>query len=193
MHYITGNTIRSLREKQNITQKQLADLIMVSDKTISKWETGRGLPDISLITELASALHISVTELLTGECIENKNRSSNLKRMSYYVCPICGNVIQSVGSGSYSCCGIQLPKLETEMAEESHQIKVELIENEFYISMNHSMTKEHYISFFSYITENHIEFVKLYPEQRAESRIAQRGHGLIYAYCNRHGLYQLNV
>lgn len=193
MSYITGNTIRTLREKQNITQKQLAELLMVSDKTVSKWETGRGLPDISLITELAGVLHISVAELLAGEYVENQNRSSNMKRMSYYVCPICGNVIQSVGKGSYSCCGIQLPPLEAENADESHIIQVERSANEYHVKLEHPMTKEHYISFLSYVTENHIVFVKLYPEQSAEGWLVKRGHGYIYAYCNRHGLYQIGV
>lgn len=193
MGYVTGNTIRELREKKSFTQKQLADLINVSDKTISKWETGKGLPDIGIITELASSLGISLAELLTGEYAENKNRSSNMKKLSFYVCPICGNIIQSVGEGSYNCCGILLPKLETEEKDIHHEIQIEIVDNEYYVSINHEMSKNHYISFIVYITSNYVEMVKLYPEQNGEARFARRGHGLIYAYCNRHGLYVQNV
>lgn len=190
MGYITGNTIKELREKKKLTQRQLAEQLNISDKTISKWETNKGLPDIGIITELAASLGVSLAELLTGEPKENKNRSSNMKKISFYVCPICGNVIQAVGCGSYSCCGILLPKLEPEELREGHEIKVEIVDNEYYISMEHAMNKEHYISFFAYVTDNYVEMIKLYPEQNAESRITKRGHGFIYAYCNRHGLFR---
>ena len=58
MSYVTGNTIRTLRIKHGITQKELAEKLNVSDKTISKWETEKGLPDISIVEELAKALHV---------------------------------------------------------------------------------------------------------------------------------------
>ena len=75
-HYITGSTIRELREKKKMTQAELAGRLDVSDKTISKWETSKGLPDISLIEPLAKVLGISVVELLTGDCVSNSNISS---------------------------------------------------------------------------------------------------------------------
>ena len=84
-HYITSSVIKSLRERQNITQSQLAAKLCVSDKTVSKWETGRGLPDISLIEPLASALRVSVPELLSGELMSNQNRSANIRRSNLYV------------------------------------------------------------------------------------------------------------
>ena len=68
-HYITGNTIRVLREKKQITQKELAQILGVCDKTISKWETAKGYPDISLLEPLAAALDISVAELLSGDSV----------------------------------------------------------------------------------------------------------------------------
>lgn len=193
MGYITGSTIRSLREKRHITQRQLAEILKVSDKTVSKWETGRGLPDIGIITELAEALGISLAELFTGEHMENSNRSSNLKKTVFYVCPVCGNIIQSVGEGSFSCCGILLPKMEMEKAEGAHDIRLELIDGEYYAAMEHEMNKSHYISFMAYVTGNRIDLVKLYPEQSAEARFTKRGHGMIYAYCNRHGLYGIVI
>lgn len=190
MGYVTGNTIRELREKKCCTQKQLALILGVSDKTISKWETGKGLPDVGIITELAVSLGVSLAELLTGEYAENKNRSGNMKKVSFYVCPVCGNVIQAAGNSSYSCCGILLPELEVEEADEQHDMKVEDVDGEYYISIQHEISKSHYVSFLAYVTTNCVEMIKLYPEQNVEGRFAKRGHGFLYAYCNRHGLYK---
>lgn len=193
MGYITGSIIKELREKRGMTQKQLSEQLGVSDKTISKWETERGLPDIGIIGELAEKLGVSLAELFTGEYTENSNRASNMRKTSFYVCPVCGNIIQSVGEGSYSCCGILLPKLEPEKAEKTHDIKLELIDGEYYVTMDHEMSKNHYISFLAYVTANRTDMVKLYPEQNAEARFTKRGHGTIYAYCNRHGLYAIAI
>ena len=81
-NYITGNAIKILREKQKLTQSQLAEKLCVSDKTVSKWETGRGLPDISMIEPLANVLKVSVPELLSGDRVINQNRSANLLKSS---------------------------------------------------------------------------------------------------------------
>lgn len=80
MEYVTGTTIKRLREKQNLTQKELADKIMVSDKAVSKWETQRGLPDLCVIEDLAKALGVSPSELLTGDLKINENTSANMKK-----------------------------------------------------------------------------------------------------------------
>ncbi len=176
-----------------VTYGQLADMLAVSDKTVSKWETGKGLPDIGIIKELAEALQVSIAELLTGDVVKNENTSGNMKKMSFYVCPICANVIQSVGEGAFCCCGITLPRLEEEEKDDIHMPQVEVMDGEFHVFLEHEMTKEHYISFFAYVTSNYAQFVKLYPEQNAECRFTRRGHGAVYAYCNRHGLYKVLV
>lgn len=193
MNYVTGNTIKELREKKNLTQKQLAETLQVSDKTISKWETNRGLPDISLISSLAEGLGVSVAELLIGEIAENTNKTGNMKKVQFYVCPVCGNVIQAIGQGSYNCCGVMLPVAEIEEEDEKHKIQAEVIDNEYYVHMNHVMTKEHYISFIAYVTSNHSEIAKMYPEQNVECRFAKRGHGFFYGFCNKHGLFKCNI
>ena len=79
-HYVTGGVIRALREKKKLTQSVLADRIGVSDKAVSKWETGRGLPDITLLEPLAAALGVSVIELLRGAPVVNRNVSANMRR-----------------------------------------------------------------------------------------------------------------
>lgn len=164
MNFVTGNVIKDLRIKKNITQKKLADELNISDKTVSKWETGKGIPDIGIIDDLSKALGVSIAELLTGNVADNGNVSANMHKMSFYVCPICGNVISAVGEGVYSCHGITLPKLEVEDDNLQNVIKIEEIDAEFYISMEHDMTKKHYISFFAYVTFNGLQMVKLYPE-----------------------------
>lgn len=192
-NYITGTAIRTLREKNKMTQQQLAEKLCVSDKTISKWETGKGLPDISLIEPLANVLKVSIPELLSGEQIINENRSANLLKSNLYVCPICGNIFHSTGEAMISCCGVTLPPLEVEEDDEEHQINCEKIEDEYFISMNHPMTKEHYISFVAYCTGNRFEYVKLYPEGNIEVRFFGRGHGILYWYCNHHGLFKKRI
>ena len=190
--YITGATIRQLREGKHLTQAELADKIGVSSKTISKWETGKGLPDISLLQPLAQALGISLIELMNGTPIQNKNISANLQRGKFYVCPLCGNVIHSTGETLISCCGITLPPLEAEPADDDHSITVECVEDEHFITVHHPMTKEHFISFLAFVTSDRIQMVKLYPEGNAETRLQLRGIGQLYYYCNRHGLFRQN-
>lgn len=192
-NYVTGKLIKELREKKKLTQLELANIINVSDKTISKWETGKGLPDISLIESLSKALEVSIVELLKGEYIVNKNKSSNMMNSKFYICPICGNIIHTIGENLISCCGITLPVLEVELEDEKHKINIETIEGEYFVSMNHPMTKEHYISFIAYITNDRSELVKLYPEQSPEVRFFKRGKGIIYVYCNKDGLIKNTI
>ena len=189
MSYVQSETIRSLRERKALTQKQLAEKLCISDKTISKWETGKGLPDISLLEDLARALGVSLTELMTGDLQTNENRSANLRRMGFYVCPVCGNVIAAVGKGSFSCCGIPLPVQEAQPEDNAHTITVEPVEDEICVTIAHPMTKSHYISFIAWVSNDRAELVKLYPEQDITVRFKKRGHGTVYAYCNRDGLF----
>ena len=188
--YVTGTTIKRLREVRNMTQSELAEKIGVSSKTISKWETGKGLPDISLLQPLAGALGISVIELMNGEHIINKNTSANMLRSKFYVCPICGNAIHALGNAVVSCCGITLPALEAEEPDDEHAVTIENVEDEYFITVHHPMTKQHYISFLAYVTSDRVQMVKLYPEGNPQTRLQLRGMGNLYYYCNRHGLFK---
>ena len=191
--YVTGTTIRKLREKKNLTQAELAERIGVSSKTVSKWETGKGLPDISLLQPLAQVLGISVIELMNGEHITNKNISANMLRCKFYVCPLCGNLIHATGNAVVSCCGITLPALETEEEDGEHVLTIENVEDEHFITVHHPMTKAHFISFAAFVTSDRIQLVKFYPEGNAETRMQLRGRGHLYFYCNRHGLFRKKV
>ena len=191
--YVTGATIKELREGRKLTQAELARKLGVSSKTVSKWETAKGLPDISLLQPLAQTLGISVIELMNGQHITNKNVSANMLRCKFYICPICGNAVHSMGDAVVSCCGITLPALEAEDVDDTHGITIEKVEDEHFISIPHPMTKQHFISFVAFITSDQIQMVKFYPEGNAETRLQLRGRGYLYYYCNQHGLFKKNV
>jgi len=191
--YVTGAAVRQLRESRGMTQAELGEKIGVSSKTVSKWETGKGLPDISLLQPLAQALGISLIELVNGERIANKNVSANMLRSKFYVCPLCGNVIHALGSAVVSCCGITLPPLEAEEGEGDHDLTIENVEDEHFVTVHHPMTKTHFISFIAFVTSDRLQLVKLYPEGNAETRLQLRGRGYLCYCCNRHGLYKKKV
>ena len=188
--YVTGAAVKRLREGRGLTQAELAQRIGVSSKTVSKWETGKGLPDISLLQPLAGTLGISLIELMNGEHVTNRNTCANMTRCKFYVCPVCGNVIHAMGSAVVSCCGITLPPLEAEEPEGDHRLTVEDVEDEHFITVAHPMTKEHFISFVAFVTTDRLQLVKLYPEGDAQTRMQLRGRGWLYWYCNRHGLFR---
>ena len=188
--YVTGATIKMLREARTLTQSELAEQLGVSNKAVSKWETGNGLPDLSLLQPLAQALGVSVIELMNGRQIANRNRSANLLRLKFYVCPICGNAIHALGNAVVSCCGITLPPLEAETAEDDHAVTVENVEDEHFITIHHPMTKAHSISFIAFVTSDRVQLVKLYPEGNAQTRLRLYGRGYLYYCCNQHGLFQ---
>lgn len=192
-HYVTGAVIRKLREKNGMTQAELAGKLCVSDKAVSKWETGRGFPDVSLLEPLSKALRVSVAELLCGRTIENGNRSSNMLKSLFYVCPVCGNVIFARGGALISCCGIQLPAPEAEEPDPEHRMEIQRIEDEIFVSADHPMSKEHYLSFAAYMTPDRCDTVVLYPEGNAEARFFYRGKGWLYYSCNQHGLFRQRV
>ncbi len=189
--YVTGAMIKRLREERKITQQQLAETMNVSDKAVSKWETGRGYPDITLIEPLAKALGVSVIELFSGEGVVNTNKVSNMLRMNFYVCPICGNVIHSTGEAVVSCCGITLPVLEAEPEDDEHHVSIEKVEDEYYVTIDHEMSKNHYISFIAAVQNDGCEIRKLYPEGPAEARFKTRLTKYLYFYCNQHGLFRM--
>ncbi len=187
--YITGGAIRELREQRGMTQLQLAELLGVSDKTISKWETGRGYPDITLLEPIAEAFGVSVPELISGNRIKNVNVSANMMRSKFYICPVCGNVIHSMGEAVIHCHGIQLLPAEAEPTDEHHMIMIERAEDEYYVRIDHEMTKTHYISFIAAVSSDSCRMVKLYPEGNAEARFKIGDVRKIYFYCNRDGLF----
>lgn len=191
--YITGAVIKELREKNKLTQAELAEKLNVSDKTVSKWETAKGYPDITLLEPIANVFTVSITELLSGNAISNMNVSANMMRSKFYICPICGNIIHSMGESVINCHGIQLLPAEGEMSDENHIILIEKVEDEYHVQIHHDMCKEHYITFIAAVSSDRLQMVKLYPEGNAEARFKISGVKKIYACCNRDGLFYLDV
>jgi len=191
--YVTGAVIRELREKNKMTQLQLAEKLGVSDKTVSKWETGKGYPDITLLEPIAAAFRVSVTELISGNPVSNANVSANMLRSCFYVCPVCGNVIHSMGGAAIHCHGILLSPLEAEAPDERHRLQLSRVEDEYYVRIDHEMSKAHYISFIAAASADDMQLRKLYPEGSAEARFKMRGVRRILYCCDRDGLFSVDI
>lgn len=184
-----GKLILALRKEKGMTQKQLGELLNISDKTISKWERGLGCPDVSLLHELSSVLNVNIEKILLGDLDLNSEDGGNMKKIKFYVCPNCGNVMTATGEAELSCCGRKLTPLVAKPSDEAHHINIEIIEDDYYITFDHEMSKSHYISFVAYVSYDRVLLVKLYPEQSGEVRIPMMRGGKIYIGCNQHGLW----
>lgn len=187
-----GNLIRKLRREKGLTQLALADKMNISDKAVSKWERGLGCPDVSLLPELSGILGVDLAGLLSGELDANDPVGGNMKKLKFYICPDCGNIITATAEAAVSCCGKKLAAQTPEKAAEGEKLKAEVIENDYFISSDHEMTKEHYIPFVAFLTGDTLLLRKLYPEWDLQTRLPVIGHGTLAWYCTRHGLkYQL--
>ena len=191
--YVTGAVIKELREKNKMTQLQLAEILGVSDKTVSKWETDKGYPDITLLEPIAEAFRVSLTELISGNQVFNANVSANMMRSKFYICPVCGNVIHTMGEAVIHCHGVQLTPAVAEPTDEEHMIFIEKVEDEYYVRIDHEMTKTHYISFVATTSSDRCEMVKLYPEGNAQARFKIGNVRKIFFYCNRDGLFCIDI
>ena len=184
-----GKLIFGLRKEKGMTQKQLADAMNISDKAISKWERGLGCPDVSLLRELSVVLNADIEKILLGDLEPNNADGGNMKKIKFYTCPNCGNTLTSTGESDVSCCGRKLVPLIPKPAEGTHKLTVEEIEEDFYITFAHEMSKTHYINFVAYVAYDRVLFVKLYPEQGSEVRFPKMYRGKSYMCCNQHGLW----
>jgi len=188
-----GSLILGLRKEKNMAQKDLALLMNISDKTISKWERGLGCPDVSLLSELSKILGVNIEKILSGEINANDQDSGSMKRIRFYSCPSCGNVMTSTGVINLSCCGRIVESLRSKTENEEHRITVEEVENDYFVTFRHEMIRDHHISFVAYVSYDRLLLVKLYPEQNAELRFPKMHGGVIYSHCTRHGLWKHEI
>lgn len=188
-----GKLIYQLRQEKEMTQLQLAEQLNISDKAVSKWERGLGCPDVSLLPELSQIFNVDLEKLLAGELNSNEILCGNMKKMHFYVCPVCGNMITAMTNTGISCCGKKLQPLQPHKADENQNLNVARIENDFYITANHPMEREHYIPFVALLTSDTLMLRKLYPEWELQVRIPIFSHGRLLWYCNRHGLFYQDV
>ena len=172
-----------------LTQLQLAERMNISDKTVSKWERGLGCPDISLLPDLSNILEVNLEELLSGKLDINAITGGNMKKTKFYICPQCGNIITSSEDAAISCCGKKLLASEPQKANEQEKLSIENIETDYFISTNHEMTKEHYISFVALLTGDSLIIRKQYPEWNLQTRIPAFSHGKLIWNCTKHGLF----
>ncbi len=184
----TGTLIRTLRTQKGLTQKALAEAVGVGDKAVSKWERGLGCPDVSLLPQLSRVLGIGLEALLSGALDANDQERGNMKKMKFYVCPGCGSLITAATEAGVSCCGRTLLPLEPQKPEEP--LSVEKIDDSWFISSPHPMTKEHYVSFAALLTGDTLFLRRLYPEWDLQTRIPAFGHGILLWYCTQHGLFR---
>ncbi len=187
----TGNLIKKLRLEQKLTQQEVAKQLGICAKTVSKWETGRGFPDVSLLSSLSLIFGVDVKKLLAGELPQAKTEAKNVKKTKFYVCEQCGNLITDMGNAEILCCGRKLSPLVAKTPDSAHELQFSMVEDEHYITFPHPMTKEHYISFLSYVRFDRVLTVKLYPEQAGELRFPVMRGGSYYYYCSEHGLFQI--
>lgn len=184
-----GRLIFQLRKEKGLTQQQVADLLNISNKTISKWECGLGCPDVTLWSELAAVLGADIQKMLEGKLDPNLPDVGKIDKIQFYVCPACGNILMSTGSASISCCGRKLRPLKPTPYTAEHEITVQEMDNDYYISIRHDMMKDHYIAFVAYVLYDRVLLTRLYPEQSAEARIPMiKNDGDLYLYCTKHGL-----
>lgn len=187
-----GRLIRRLRTEKSMTQRQLAEAVGVSDKAVSKWENGRGAPDITLVSALAKTLGVAAETLLTGEIEAVIPRGGSMKKTKYYYCPACGQIAAATGNAEISCCGRRLEAMTPAKSDEAHALSIEQVEDEWYLTTGHPMTREHYITFIAFATGDRITLVRQYPEWDLQQRIPKR-HGLLIWHCSEHGLYYRNI
>ena len=184
-----GKLIRALRKDQGLTQRQLAAAMNISEQAVSKWERGLGFPDVSLLPELSEVLGVSPETVLSGEMDANDLVGGNMKKLKFYVCPTCGNLIIATAEAAVSCCGKKLRPMELQKAGAEEKLKVELIEQDYFITTDHEMTKDHYITFVALLTGDSLMLRKLDPEWNLQTRIPRFGHGMLVWNCSRHGLF----
>lgn len=185
-----GSLIRALRTERGTTQKMLAQALGVTDQAVSKWERGLGCPDVSLLPSLSQALGVPLERLLAGSLDERDPDGGSMRKLTFYVCPQCGNLMTATGAAALSCCGRTLEPLTPQTPDEDHQLVRELLDNEWFLTASHPMEKEHYLSFAALVSGDQATVVKRWPEWDFQARFPKKGHGMLYWYCTKHGLFR---
>ena len=111
-----------------------------------------------------------------------------MKKLRFYVCRECGNIVTATSEAAVTCCGSRLEAIEPRKAEESEKLNIENTGSELYITSCHEMTKEHYISFAAYQSDSTFMMFKQYPEWPMQARLPIFRTGRLVWYCDKCGL-----
>ena len=190
----TGSLIRSLRIKKGLTQKELAQMICVTDKAVCKWEKGRGCPNITLISQLSKVLEVDIQSILQGYLDKNKKIGENMNHLKFYKCPTCGNLVTSIKSVELSCCGNKLSPVSAQTrSEPEYQPVIQEFDGQYSIKFNHPMTKFDYISQVIVVRYDQIMTVNLYAESEAIITIPQVRGIRLFLITNKSELIAVTV
>lgn len=188
----TGKLIYEARIKKGMTQKELADAIFVTDKAVCKWEKGHGCPDITLLSQLSKVLEIDIQSILRGELADNIITAGNMKRIKFYRCPSCGNLITSFNEIEISCCGNKLNSLKVQQTQNSeYQPVISEFDGSYLVSFKHPMTKEEYISNVITIQYDKVMVTNLFAEQEASVILPQIGGIKMYLVNSKGELFEI--
>ena len=189
-----GALLFRLRRESNLTQKALAQQLSVPPQAVSRWERGVGCPDVALLSELSRIFGVGMTGLLRGDLSPAPVEVGNMKRIKFYVCPDCGNILTASGGGELHCCGRKREPLKSKPVDEAHGVQVQEIEEDWYVTFTHPMEKGHFFRFAAWVGMDRVLLVRLYPEQGGEFRIPHlRGGGKLYLCCSRDGLFEMQL
>ena len=190
----TGSLIRSLRIKKGLTQKELAQMICVTDKAVCKWEKGRGCPNITLISQLSKVLEVDIQSILQGYLDKNKKIGENMNHLKFYKCPTCGNLVTSIKSVELSCCGNKLSPVSAQTrSEPEYQPVIQEFDGQYSIKFNHPMTKSDYISQVIVVRYDQSMTVNLYAESEAIITIPQVRGIRLFVITNKSELIAVTV
>ena len=190
----TGSLIRSLRIKKGLTQKELAQMICVTDKAVCKWEKGRGCPNITLISQLSKFLEVDIQSILQGYLDKNKKIGENMNHLKFYKCPTCGNLVTSIKSVELSCCGNKLSPVSAQTrSDPEYQPVIQEFDGQYSIKFNHPMTKSDYISQVIVVRYDQIMTVNLYAESEAIITIPQVRGIRLFVITNKSELIAVTV
>ena len=188
-----GEVLLQLRWERGMTQQEISQLLHVSPQAVSKWECGKGAPDVGLLPKLSEIFGVSMARLLRGDLTPDAPEVGNMKRLKFYVCLTCGNLLTAAGGGELHCCGRKLDALTPKPADADHSVTVETVEDEWYVTFPHPMEKDHYYRFAAFVGTERVLLVRLYPEQGGEFRVPQMRRAKLYLCCSRHGLFETQL
>ena len=183
MQQSIAQIIRQRRLELGLTQKVLAGQLHVSAKAVSKWERAAGLPDASIVPALSEALGVSAESLLSGRVNVNSPDGGNMKRIKFYQCPDCGNLLTATGKAELSCCGRRLAPMALTPADEAHRLAITDLEDEKLVSWAHPMEKAHHLTFLAAVGYDCVHIVRLYPEGAQEQRLPRIPWAKYYCGC----------